>query len=200
MDEVNPHCPFERYADDIVIDCNSKQEAGQLLEKLKTKMQEYELELPPEKTRVAYCKNYQRYDKHDNASFTFLSYSFQPRTITSKFGGEKRLLVFGAAICNAAKTTIRTVIKTVLPVQWNTQKLEWFAKRLNPTIRGWINYYSLFNKDEAAGVFYYLNELMSKWMKNTYKISGKKKLYKKYQLIQAESPLLFYHCKIGIKA
>jgi RNA-directed DNA polymerase len=200
MDEVNPQNPFERYADDIVIHCSSKEEAEKLLEKLKTRMQEYELELHPEKTKTVYCKNYQRHERHDNESFTFLSYSFQPRTIKSKFGGGKRLLVFGAAICNAAKTNIRTVIKTVLPTQWNTQKLEWFAQRLNPKIRGWINYYSLFNKDEANGVFYYLNKLIRKWIKNTYKILGKKKLYKKYQLIQAENPLLFYHWKIGIKA
>ena len=200
MDEVNPHNPFERYADDIVIHCNSKEESEQLLEKLKTRMQEYELELHPEKTKIVYCKSYQRNDKHDNESFTFLSYSFQPRTIKSKFGSGKRLLVFGAAICNAAKTRIRTAIKAVLPTQWNTQKLEWFAKRLNPKIRGWINYYSLFNKEEAHGVFYYLNELIRKWIKNTYKICGRKKLRKKYQLIQAENPLLFYHWKIGIKA
>jgi RNA-directed DNA polymerase len=200
MDEVNPQNPFERYAHDIVIHCSSKEEAEKLLEKLKTRMQEYELELHPEKTKIVYCKNYQRHERHDNESFTFLSYSFQPRTIKSKFGGGKRLLVFGAAICNAAKTNIRTVIKTVLPTQWNTQKLEWFAQRLNPKIRGWINYYSLFNKDEANGVFYYLNELIRKWIKNTYKILGKKKLYKKYQLIRAENPLLFYHWKIGIKA
>jgi RNA-directed DNA polymerase len=200
MDEVNPQNPFERYAHDIVIHCSSKEEAEKLLEKLKTRMQEYELELHPEKTKIVYCKNYQRHERHDNESFTFLSYSFQPRTIKSKFGGGKRLLVFGAAICNAAKTNIRTVIKTVLPTQWNTQKLEWFAQRLNPKIRGWINYYSLFNKDEANGVFYYLNKLIRKWIKNTYKILGKKKLYKKYQLIQAENPLLFYHWKIGIKA
>ncbi len=200
MDEVYPQNPFERYADDIVIHCSSKEEAEKLLEKLKIRMQEYELELHPEKTKIVYCKNYQRNERHDNESFTFLSYSFQPRTIKSKFGGAKRLLVFGAAICNAAKTNIRTVIKTVLPTQWNTQKLEWFAQRLNPKIRGWINYYSLFNKDEAQGVFYYLNELIRKWMKNTYKICSKKKLYKKYHLIQAENPLLFYHWKIGIKA
>ncbi len=200
MEEVYPQNPFERYADDIVIHCSSKEEAEKLLEKLKIRMQEYELELHPEKTKIVYCKNYQRHERHDNESFTFLSYSFQPRTIKSKFGGAKRLLVFGAAICNAAKTNIRTVIKAVLPTQWNTQKLEWFAQRLNPKIRGWINYYSLFNKDEAHGVFYYLNELIRKWMKNTYKICSKKKLYKKYHLIQAENPLLFYHWKIGIKA
>ena len=198
MDEIHKHCPFERYADDIVIHCNSKKEAELMLEALKVRMQKYELTLHPEKTKIVYCKNYQRLEKHDNESFTFLSYSFQPRTIKSRFGG--RLLVFGAAICNAAKTGIRTAIKAVLRTQWSTQTLEWFASKLNPKIRGWINYYTRFNKDEAHGVFYYLNELIRKWMKNTYKIRGKDKLYKKYQLIQAENPLLFYHWKIGIKA
>jgi len=200
MDETHPQCSFERYADDIVIHCSSKEEAEQMLEELKTRMQEFELTLHPEKTKIVYCKNYQRTEKHDSKSFTFLSYSFQPRTVKDKFGRAKHLLVFSAAICNAAKTSIRTAIKEVLRTQWSTQTLEWFADKLNPKIRGWINYYTRFNRDEAHGVFYYLNELIRKWMKNTYKIRGKDKLYKKYQLVQAQNPLLFYHWKIGIKA
>ena len=200
MDEAQPQCPFERYADDIVIHCSSKEEAEQILEQLKIRMQQFELTLHPEKTKIVYCKNYQRSEKHDSESFTFLSYSFQPRTVKDKFSRTKRLLVFSAAICNAAKTSIRTAIKEVLRTQWSTQSLEWFADKLNPKIRGWINYYARFNRDEAHGVFYYLNELIRKWIKNTYKIRGKDKLYKKYQMIQAENPLLFYHWKLGIKA
>ena len=60
MDNINPHNQFERYADDIVIHCNSREEAEQLLEKLKTRMYEFELTLHPEKTKIVYCKNYQR--------------------------------------------------------------------------------------------------------------------------------------------
>jgi hypothetical protein len=200
MDEIQTLCPFERYADDIVIHCSSKEEAERTLEELKARMQEFELTLHPEKTKIVYCKNYQRNDKHDKESFTFLSYSFQPRTVKDKFGRAKRLLVFGAAICNAAKTSIRAAIKEVLRTQWSTQTLAWFANKLNPKIRGWINYYTRFNRDEAHKVFCYLNELIQKWMKNTYKIRSKSELYKKYQLIQAENPLLFYHWKIGVKA
>jgi len=200
MDAIQAQCPFERYADDIVIHCSSKEEAEQLLEGLKTRMQEFELTLHPEKTKIVYCKNYQRTEKHDCESFTFLSYSFQPRTVKDKFGRAKRLLVFSAAICNAAKTDIRSKIREVLHTQWSTQTLEWFAFKLNPKIRGWINYYTRFHRDEAQGVFYYLNELIRKWMKNTYKIRGKDKLYKKYQLIQSQNPSLFYHWRIGVKA
>jgi RNA-directed DNA polymerase len=56
MDEQHPQNPFERYADDIVIHCKSKEEAEDLLEKLKARMQEYALELHPEKTKIVYCK------------------------------------------------------------------------------------------------------------------------------------------------
>ncbi len=200
MDEINPQCPFERYADDIVMHCSSKEEAQKMLERLKARMHEFELTLHPEKTKVVYCKNYQRPDRQDNESFTFLSYSFQPRTVKSKFGSGKRLLVFGAAICNNAKTSIRTAIKEVLRTQWSTQTLEWFAKKLNPKIRGWINYYTKFNRDEAHSVFYYLNELIRKWIKNTYKIYNKGKLFKKYREIHTTNPNLFYHWRWGIKA
>jgi group II intron reverse transcriptase/maturase len=199
MDETHKQCPFERYADDIVIHCSSKEEAEQMLEELKVRMEEFELTLHPEKTKIVYCKNYQRPDRHENESFTFLSYSFQPRTVKSKFGNAKRLLVFGAAICNNAKTSIRTAIKEVLRTQWSTLTLEWFAEKLNPKIRGWINYYARFNRDEAHDVFYYLNELIRKWMKHKYKIGSQKRLYNKYRLLQSENPLLFYHWEIGIK-
>jgi RNA-directed DNA polymerase len=161
-----------------------------MLEELKVRMEAFELTLHPEKTKILYCKNYQRPDRHENESFTFLSYSFQPRTVRDKFGRAKRLLVFSAAICNNAKTSIRTAIKEILRTRWSTQTLEWFAEKLNPKIRGWINYYTRFNRDEAHGVFYYLNGVIRKWMKNTYKIRGKKRLYNKYRLWQAENPLL----------
>ena len=200
MDEVNPQNPFERYADDIVIHCSSKEEAEQLLEKLKTRMQQYELELHPEKTKIVYCKNYLRNDKHDNNSFTFLSYSFQPRTIRDKFGRTNRIVVFSAAISQMAKTNIRKVLRGILKPHITHVKLEEFAARLNLKIRGWVNYYAKFNRTIGLDVFYYLNELIRQWIKNTYKIKGKAWLYDKYRTIQSANPDLFYHWRLGIKA
>jgi len=78
MDETNIQCPFERYADDIVIQCGSKEEAERMPGALKARIEEFELTLHPEKTKIVYCKNYYRSEKYDNESFTFLSYSFQP--------------------------------------------------------------------------------------------------------------------------
>ena len=200
MDEENPQNPFERYADDIVIHCNSKGEAEQLLEKLKARMQHYELELHPEKTKIVYCKNYLRNDTHDKNSFTFLSYSFEPRTIKDRFGRKNRLVVFNAAISQEAKASLREKQREALPTMWSNQTLEWFAQRLNPKIRGWINYYAKFNKHLAYEVFYYLNKLIVKWVKNKYKLRGKAWLYDKYKSLQSANPDLFYHWRLGVKS
>ncbi len=201
MEETNPQKPFERYADDIVIHCNSKEEAENLLSRLKERIGAFELSLHPEKTKIVYCKNYQRQEKHEEESFDFLSYSFQPRSIRSKFGCiNKTYIVFAAAISSKAKTSIREAIKAILLPRWSQQTMEGFAKILNPKIRGWINYYTRFYRQEMLQVFCYLNERIRKWIKNKYKLAGKKQVLKKYKTIQMEQPALFYHWRLGIKS
>ena len=71
MEHSNFNNPFERYADDIVIHCQSKAEAVKLLAALENQMSEYSLTLHPEKTQIVYCKNYSRREEHDQNSFTF---------------------------------------------------------------------------------------------------------------------------------
>jgi RNA-directed DNA polymerase len=136
MNESYPQNPFERYADDIVIHCHSKEEAEFLLAQLKNRMEIYELALHPEKTKIVYCKNYRRLENHEEESFTFLSYSFQPRRKRDSYGrGNKTYIVFGAAISSKAKTGIREAIRAILIPRWTDQTMEGFAKILNPKIR-----------------------------------------------------------------
>ena len=78
--------------------------------------------------------------------------------------------------------------------------LEEFAKRLRPKIIGWVNYYAKYGKDETYKVFYSLNILIRKWIKNTYKIRGLAKIFDKYRKIQNANPEMFYHWKLGVKA
>lgn len=201
MDESYPQNPFERYADDIVIHCHSKEEAEFLLTQLKIRMEIYELALHPEKTKIVYCKNYRRLENHEEESFTFLSYSFQPRRKRDNFGrGNKTYIVFGAAISSKAKTSIREAIRSILIPRWTDQTMEGFAKILNPKIRGWVNYYTRFYRQEMLRVFCYLNERIRKWLMNKYKLTNNKQTVAKYKAIQAEQPALFYHWQLGIKA
>jgi RNA-directed DNA polymerase len=200
MDDAHPECPFERYADDIVIHCSRKEEAEQMLEDLNTRMQKFELSLHPEKTKIVYCKNYLRPERHDNESFTFLSYSFQPMMVDAKFGRKKHLIVFAAAICTAAKASIMAALRKVLWTKRGSHTLESLADKLNPKIRGWINYYTRFGREKTYHVFHYLNELLREWIKDVYRIRGKDGVYKKYNKLLEETPMLFYHWKLGIKA
>jgi RNA-directed DNA polymerase len=200
MEEVNRHNPFERYADDMVIHCHSKEDAEKLLAQLAVRMQEFELTLHPDKTKIVYCKNYQRTGTNENESFTFLSYDFQPRRKWSKFGNGKTYMIFAGAISNKAKTSIREAIRAVLIPRWSEQTLEMFAKLLNPKLRGWINYYGKFYKKQMLELFFYVNERVKKWIANKYKLRTKKRILAKYHAIQAEQPGLFYHWQLGIKA
>ncbi len=200
MDKTHLQNPFERYADDIVIHCKSKEDAEQLLVQLDSRMQEFELTLHPEKTKIVYCKNYQRTETHEQESFTFLSYDFQPRRKRDSFGRNKTYIVFAGAIGKKAKLSIREKIREILIPRWSEQTLEKFAEMLNPKLRGWINYYTKMYKHETLKLFFYVNEKIKKWIMNKYKLRCRGKIEAKYLYIQAEQPSLFYHWQLGIKA
>jgi len=189
--------PFERYADDIIIHCQTREESEHLLELIRDRMQQYKLQLHPEKTKIVYCKDYRRKEQHENRSFTFLGFSLQPRTIQSQRGG--RFLVFRAGISQQAKSSIRQVIAEVIQPRRYKHSIVWMAEKLNDKLRGWINYYGAFMKWETLEVFSYLNGLLMRWIRNVYKIYGKRKAFRKLKEIQRQVPDLFYHWQLGIR-
>src|SRR5213594_3536085 len=70
-----PTTSFVRYADDIVIHCNSKAEAEKVLASVKARLEELKLRIKEEKTRIVYCKDFKRRGKHEVVSFEFLGFS-----------------------------------------------------------------------------------------------------------------------------
>ena len=96
------------------------------------------------------------------------------------------------------KKYIKEGLRNILRPQWRNITLEWFAEKLNPKIRGWINYYTKYSKYETYQVFYYLNTLIRSWIKNKYRINSKAKMYDKYRALQQATPDLFYHWQKGI--
>lgn len=179
----------------LVIHCTSKQQAELMMEKLKEQMKLYELELHPEKTRIVYCKDYRRKDNHDNTSFTFLGFNYQPANIKSKRDG--MFLGFKPIISLIAQKHIRSEIRKVIVPRWSNATVEMYADKLNNKVRGWINYYGVIEKRKVRGVIEYANYLLIKWIQNKYRVYRKHAI-SKMKLMQKEQPELFYHWKIGI--
>jgi len=198
MSKYFPTNPFERYADDIIVHCNSKDQAEQLLNSIKERLAGFDLELHPDKTKLVYCKNYLRKEQHEHNSFTFLSYSFQPRSKPNTFGRPDKFMVFNAAICQNAKTFIRERIRAVFNPRNTQVSLEEIAMKLNPKIRGWLNYYSRFNPRVAGNVFLYLNGLIRRWIEEKYRLRSKKAIVNKYESTMQLNTQMFVHWQKGI--
>src|ERR1035438_1076101 len=190
MQEKYPQLAFERYADDSVVHCRSKQQAEELLKEIRERLHQFKLELNSEKTRIVYCKDYRRKEEQENRSFDFLGFTLQPRLLMAK--NRNRFLGYKAGISQKAKQSIRTTIKGVIHSGKSCRSIEWYAQCLNAKLRGWINYYGAFMKQETLNVMQYVNLLLCKWIKSIYRLSIGQAYYKLHE-IQAVSPNLFYH-------
>ena len=168
MERNYPGNPFARYADDGVIHCRTKEDAENLLYALKSRLSDCFLELHPEKTKIIYCKDGSRQkDDHDNISFDFLGYTFQPRRSRTKRG--KIFLNFSPAISGKAKKKIKEEIrKWELPSRIGVD-LETIAREINPQVRGWINYYGKFYRSALYRVIEYIEYKLCMWARKKYK-------------------------------
>ena len=68
MDREHSGCPFERYADDVVIHCDTEQQAQQLWADLVERLGSLGLELHPDKTKIVYCKDTKRRDEAERVN------------------------------------------------------------------------------------------------------------------------------------
>ena len=86
MATQNRELPFERFADDAIVHCRTEQQAQEVRAAIAARLKECGLELPPEKTKVVYCKDDDRRGTYSNEKFDFLGYTFRPRRSKSRKG------------------------------------------------------------------------------------------------------------------
>src|SRR3984893_19223529 len=91
-----PTVAFERYADDAVVHCVTERQAREVLAALEGRMAEVGLRLHPDKTKIVYCRDQRRRGSYELTSFTFLGYTFRPRTARS--GNGNLFLTFAPAV------------------------------------------------------------------------------------------------------
>ena len=71
----HPGCQFERYADDAVVHCATKEQVEEVLSGLAVRLESVGLALHPKKTRIVYCKDTNRRGDHEHTSFDFLGHA-----------------------------------------------------------------------------------------------------------------------------
>lgn len=167
MERKQPGNLFERYADDIVIHCNTEKEALILLEKIRERLQECKLELHPEKTKIVHCKGGNKHGEYPNEKFDFLGYTFKKREAKSKKGNI--FTGFLPAVGDKAITKIQEKIR-----EWEIHNkmrntIGEIAAVINPVIRGWVNYYGSFYKSELDKILKQIDYRLTKWAVKKYK-------------------------------
>lgn len=187
---------FVRYADDIVVHCQTQAEAERVLTALRQRLQAVKLRLNEKKTKIVYCKDYIRKEEHEQVQFGFLGFSFQPRQSRSKQNPGTSYTIFAAEISLENQKKIKAAIRESVHWRNTTQDIEDIALRLNAKLRGWINYFGCYGKRRLRHTLFYLDLKLIKWLKRKHKLGLKKtiKVIKDYRKYQSK---MFYHWQTG---
>lgn len=162
-----PTVEFERYADDAVLHCASQAQAQQVLEALHERMAHVGLQLHPDKTRIVYCKDSNRRAQFACTSFTFLGFTFRPRSARRKDG-----VIFTSFLPAVSKDALKKMSAKVrswrLHRRVNSTGAE-LASMINPVVRGWMAYYGAFYRTALYPLLHRINTYLLRWIMNKYK-------------------------------
>jgi RNA-directed DNA polymerase len=200
MQRKYPRVQFERYADDAIVHCRSEQQAREVLTAIRERFEQCGLALHPDKTRIVYCKDDDRPGDFEHIKFDFLGYTFQPRRAKNHRG--KFFVSFLPAISTTAAKAIRKTIR-----EWrmastrNNQRLEDLARLVNPSVRGWMNYYGRFYRSKCVQVLRHLNEALAAWVRRKYKRFRRRERASMHWLgrIARRDPNLFVLWQLGVR-
>jgi RNA-directed DNA polymerase len=171
MKRTYPHLLWCRYADDGLVHCRTEQEAEALKAALQARLAECQLELHPDKTRIVYCKDNKRTMEYPNITFDFLGYCFRPRLV--KNSRSKQLFCgFNPAISPRALKHLRSTIRDLKFRRQTHLSLEDIAQRLNPILRGWIEYYGRYTPSALQPLFRHVDLMLVSWARRKFKRFG----------------------------
>ena len=194
-----PTIPFERYADDVVAHCKSEKQARYVLEAIARRMAEVGLELNREKTRIVYCKDSDRKGSHEHERFDFLGYTFRPRLARSWNG--HCFLSFVPAVGDDALREIGSEIRSWHITRRSDLDLSDLARKIDPIVQGWVNYYGRFYRSKMVLVLRRLNDQLVRWAMQKYRGLHRRLVRATRWLagVYRRSPALFAHWRIGAR-
>ena len=197
MERDNPENPWARYADDGVVHCKTKEEAVQVLERLKKRMKECRLEIHPDKTRIVYCQDSNRIGLHEHTSFDFLGYTFKPNMAKNKNG--VYFTSFNPIVSKKAGNSFMERIRRIRKGA-TYKSIDQVALEMNPVIRGWANYFGRFNHSKMKWKLAKVNLALVAWAKRKFKkLKRVAEAWKWLVKCSVTRPDLFVHWKMGLR-
>jgi len=194
MKRNHTNIAWARYADDGIIHCRTRKEAEDILEALKRRLKECDLEIHPDKTKIIYCGKELLNEKR---SFKFLGYTFQARRAASKKTGQV-FTSFLPAISKEKAKEIRAEIRRDNIRARSDLSLKQIADWYNPKIRGWYNYFGKYYPSKMVQIWKYFNKVLALWARSKYKKirSSKMKVMYLIKRVQEQQGSLFFHWKL----
>ena len=193
----HPGVQFERYCDDAVIHCKTREQAEKIRDALALRLAQVGLELHPDKTRVVYCKDADRRGDHEVTSFTYLGYTFRPRLAKNKWG--KHFVSFLPAVSKDAVKAMSREIRSWHIPRRSDKSLADLARMFNSIVQGWINYYGRFYKSMLYPLLRRINDLLVRWACRKYKRLHRRERRAKELLVRIarRHPDMFAHWRFG---
>lgn len=192
-----PDAPFERYADDAIIHCNTEKEALEILTSLEKRLKECKLEIHPLKTKIVYCQDKDRTKEYPVTSFDFLGYTFQKRFIKDKLG--RLQFNFLPAVSLKSGKAFRKKVKAMNLHHLSGSKIEMIAEAINPMVRGWLNYFKNYCPSAMKYTMDCLNRRLVLWAMQKYKRfrGHRRRAVEWLKDIAKREPRMFAHWVLG---
>ena len=197
MKQTFPQMPFERYADDILVHCRTREQAERVRRAVQERLARCKLEVHPSKTKIVYCQDSNRRASYPETSFEFLSFMFRPRRARDRRGAY--FVSFSPAVSRGAAKRIRQEMRRSWRLPRRTDKaLTDLAHMFNPVIRGWIGYFGHYHKSALYPVFRHLNLTLGWWAMRKYKrLKGHRRRAEHWLgRIARRQPTLFAHWQL----
>jgi RNA-directed DNA polymerase len=156
MDREFPDCPFERYADDIVAHCDTKEQARQLRAAIAERLGT---------TKIVYCKDTNR----RGTSSTPASISSATPSGAAWPRAAEPFTGFSPAISAEARKAKGKQIRDWHLNRRSSEDLSGLAREINPQVQGWINYYGAFYRSELCFLAWRINEHLVRWAMHKFK-------------------------------
>jgi RNA-directed DNA polymerase len=163
-----PAVTFERFADDVVIHCVTERQAHQVREAVEGRFADIGLTVHPDKTKIVYCKDSRRRQEYDQVTFTFCGYAFRPRMAFDK--ARKQVYTgFLPAVSPDKLTEMSRKIAAWRIHRRTNQTLTEIARWLNPVLRGWLNYFTVFYPSQVKPLCERIDRHLMRWAQWKYK-------------------------------